>query len=79
MTTEEKTLFNYSLGVCNVVNMFHFCKKNVSFAVDKMALGQLFLRVVRFSPVSVIPDMFSTHSFKHRRRYVILAADSVIK
>jgi hypothetical protein len=28
---------------------------NVGFAVDKVALGQVFLRVHRFSPVSIIP------------------------
>ena len=80
MTTEEKRLFNYSLRVCNVLNMFYFCKKkNVSFVVDKVALGQLLFTVVRFSLVSIIPDMFNTHSFKHRRRYIILAVDSVVK
>lgn len=78
MTTEEKKVFNYSLSVCNVLNMFHFVK-NLSFVVDKVAFGLLLLRVVRFSPVTIIPDMFSTHSFKHRRRYVILAVDSVIQ
>ena len=77
MTTEEKMLFDYSLRVCNVLNMF-FCK-NVSFVMDKVALEQLLLRVVRFSLVNIIPDMFSTHSFKHRRRYVILAVESIVK
>jgi branched-subunit amino acid transport protein len=32
------------------------------FAVDKVALGQVFLRVLRFSPVSIIPPwLYKTH------------------
>jgi len=32
---------------------------HVGFVVDKVALGQVFLRVLRFSPVSIIPPWFS--------------------
>jgi hypothetical protein len=31
----------------------------VAFVVDKVALGQSFLQVVRFSPVSIIPPWLS--------------------
>jgi hypothetical protein len=30
---------------------------HVGFVVDKMALGQVFLRVLRFSPVNFIPPV----------------------
>ena len=30
---------------------------HVEFMVDKVALGQVFLRVLRFSPISVIPPV----------------------
>jgi hypothetical protein len=30
---------------------------NVGFVVDKVALGQVFLRVLRFSPVNFIPPV----------------------
>jgi hypothetical protein len=30
------------------------------FVVDKVALGQVFLRVLQFSPVNIIPPSFST-------------------
>jgi hypothetical protein len=30
---------------------------HVGFVVDILALGQVFLRVVRFSPVSIIPPL----------------------
>jgi hypothetical protein len=34
----------------------------VVFLVDKAALGQVFLRVLRFSPVNIIPSwLFHTH------------------
>jgi hypothetical protein len=29
----------------------------VGFVVDKVALGQVFLRVLRFSPVNIIPSL----------------------
>jgi hypothetical protein len=29
--------------------------------VDKVALGQVFLRVLRFTPVSIIPPILHTH------------------
>jgi hypothetical protein len=32
----------------------------VGFVVEKVALGQVFLRVLRFSPVSIIPPSFPT-------------------
>jgi hypothetical protein len=31
---------------------------HVEFVVDKVALGQVFLRVLRFSPVNFIPPVF---------------------
>jgi hypothetical protein len=36
---------------------------NVALLVDKVALGQVFLQVLQFSPVSVVPPMLHTHSF----------------
>ena len=33
-----------------------------------MALGQVFLRLLRFSPVSIIPPKLHTHSFFYHRR-----------
>jgi hypothetical protein len=32
---------------------------HVGFVVDKVALGQVFLRVLRFSPVDIIPPSLS--------------------
>jgi hypothetical protein len=33
---------------------------HMGYVVDKVALGQIFLRVLRFSPVSIIPPSLST-------------------
>lgn len=41
--------------------------------------GQVVFRVLRLSPVTVMPSMLHIHSFLHRRRHVILAVDSVVK
>jgi hypothetical protein len=38
---------------------------HVKFVVDKVALRQVFLRVLRLFPVSVIPSMFRTHLRLH--------------
>jgi hypothetical protein len=35
----------------------------VGFAVDKVALGQVFLTPIQFSPVSIIPPGPDTHFF----------------
>jgi hypothetical protein len=36
---------------------------HVRFVVDKVALGQAFLRVLRFSPVNIIPPSLSPNSY----------------
>jgi hypothetical protein len=35
---------------------------HLGFVVDKVALGQVFLRVLRFSPVSIIPPLLHIHT-----------------
>jgi hypothetical protein len=35
------------------------------FVVDKVALGQVFLRLLRFPPVSIIPPVLHTHLYLH--------------
>jgi len=37
----------------------------VGFVLHKVTLGQIFLRVLRFPPVNVIPPMLHDHSFIH--------------
>jgi hypothetical protein len=37
----------------------------VKFVVDKLALGQVFILVLLFSPVSIIPPMLLTHLHLH--------------
>jgi hypothetical protein len=39
---------------------------SVGFVVDELARGNVFLRVLRFSPVSIIPPMFHKSSIRHR-------------
>ena len=42
----------------------------VTSLIEQVAMGQVFLPVLRFYPVSIIPPMLHTHSFFHHRRYV---------
>jgi hypothetical protein len=42
---------------------------NVGFVVDKVALGQVFLRVLRFSPVNFIPPAF--HYIQNQKKWII--------
>jgi hypothetical protein len=42
-----------------------------SFVVDRVTPGQVFLPVLQFSPVSIIPPTLHTHSFIYHRRCII--------
>jgi hypothetical protein len=44
--------------------------RDVGFVVDKVALGQVFLRVLRFSPVNFIPPVL--HYSKKRKELIII-------
>ena len=44
-----------------------------------ITLEQGFLQILRFSPVTIIPPMFHTHSLTYHRRCMMLAIDSVVK
>jgi hypothetical protein len=39
--------------------------QHVKFEVDKMAIVHVFLRVLRLSPVHILPPMFHTHSLTY--------------
>jgi hypothetical protein len=51
---------------------------HVTSEMDVVALGQFFLPVLQFSPVSIIPPMLHTHSFIYHRCHMDLAINSVI-
>ena len=51
---------------------------HMGFLVDKVALAQVFLLVLRLFAVSVIPPMRHT-AYNHRLCYVTLATGSVVK
>jgi hypothetical protein len=51
----------------------------VIFAVDRVTLGQLFIRAFWFSTVNIITPVFHAHSFTYHRRYMISATDRVVK
>jgi hypothetical protein len=51
----------------------------VRFVVDEVAIGQGFLRVLRFSLVNIIPPILHTHSFIYYRHYINLAIENVVE
>jgi hypothetical protein len=51
---------------------------HVRSVVNKAALGQVFLPVLHFSPVTITPPMHHTHAFSYHH-YIILAVDSTAK
>jgi hypothetical protein len=53
---------------------YEICEKQ-----SDIALGQVFLQVIWFSPVSIIPPMLHTHPFIYHRRCLILAVDRAVK
>jgi hypothetical protein len=51
----------------------------VGFVLDKVALGEDFLRVLKFSPVSITPPKHHAHSLIFHPYNTITATDSVLK
>jgi len=51
----------------------------VVFVVDRVIVGQVFIRAFRFSTVSIITPVLHAHSFTYHRRYMISATDRVVK
>jgi hypothetical protein len=51
----------------------------VGFMVDKVAMGQVLLRVLWFSPASIVSSVLCTRSFLHHRLYINSAINGVIK
>jgi hypothetical protein len=49
---------------------------HVEFVVDNVDVGQAFLLVLQFLPLSFIPPMLHTYSFICHQCYIILATDS---
>jgi hypothetical protein len=47
--------------------------------IDTVSLGQVFLRELRFSPISIVPPMLETHSLVYHRHHTISAIDSAGK
>jgi hypothetical protein len=56
-----------------------FCHQSVcvGFLVGNVALGQVFLLVLQFSPVTIIPPVLHSHSFICHLCYIFLAVDSM--
>jgi len=51
----------------------------VEFMLDRVAVGQVFLRVLRCTPVSINPPVLHARSFMNHWRYVISAVDSDVE
>ena len=55
-------LWRVAAGISSRRSGFGLRLVRVRFMVDKVGLGQVFLQVLRFYPVSIIPPMFHTFS-----------------
>jgi hypothetical protein len=56
----------------------HSKGSSCGIVVDKVALGQVYLRVFGLSIVSIIPSMLHTHSLIYHRCFIILAVDNAV-
>jgi hypothetical protein len=45
---------------------------HVGFVVDKVAMGQVFLQVLRYSPVSIVPPLLHIPSLSTNNEYITL-------
>jgi hypothetical protein len=61
-------------GLSQQMPRFNSEPVHVTFGVDKVAIGQGFLQVLRSSPVSIIAPTVHTHPCYHRR-YIILPSE----
>lgn len=52
---------------------------HVALIVDKVALTYIFLQVLQFFLVIIIPPIPHTHSFIHQHYIILIRSDSVIK
>jgi hypothetical protein len=67
------------IGLSSLQHGFDSKLVHVEFLVDQVAIGQVFLRVHRFYPVSVIPLLLHALFHSSLTDYVILAIDNVTK
>ena len=51
----------------------------IGFMVDKMALGQDFVTVLQFTPVSIMPPLLHTHRLIDGQCSVTVKTGSIIK
>jgi hypothetical protein len=58
---------------------FNAIRVRVGFVVDNVTPGQVFLGILQFYSVSIIPSIIYTLPFIENRRYIIFAIVSVIK
>jgi hypothetical protein len=53
---------------------------HVTFVVDRVAVGLVFLRLLQFCRKTIIPPILHTHiSIIYSRRYITLPTDNVVK
>ena len=65
-------------GLINQKPMFNVRLVHVGFLVGRVALGQVFVKVFWFSPVSIIPSMLHTHVwFIYHWCHIILSIHSL--
>jgi len=67
----------YVLSPHNIYYLGTIGQSIVKFSVDKVALRQVFLLLLRFS--LVIRSLIRTHYFIHHRCYTIISISSVVK
>jgi len=58
---------------------FSLMEVHVVFLVDKVTTGQVFLRLLRFYPVFITPEMLDYHSSLYYLSHLILAVDDSVK
>lgn len=52
---------------------------HVGFVLGKAAVGQVFLKVLQFFRVNIVPPMIHIHSFTYHQHYMTAVSDRVVK
>jgi len=64
------------LSLCRLV--LHHRSVYVGFVVNKVAVEQVFMQVLWFSPVNIIPPMMHTLSFIYYQHCILSLVDSIL-
>jgi hypothetical protein len=79
MLSRAVPLIRRMYGSLSLRSGFSLMEVHAVFVVDKVTIGNVFLRLLRVSPIFITPQKLDCHSFIYYLFHLILAVDSSIR